>query len=313
MGGGTAIQYDYAAASRRDIKIIVPVALVLIAVILAILLQAIVAPLFLIADGDRCRSSPRAASRCCSSATSSATPVDPVLPLIVFIFLVALGSDYNIFLMSRVREEARAARHERGHAARAQRDRPGDHERGPDPRGHVLRAVRCRSRTRSRSASRSASGCCSTRSSCGRSSCRRRGADRRQDLVAVDSDGGQPGQRGAVRGRARKGAGGGRVNRLSLGSSSPEKEPAHGVRVPDLPYDYNALEPHIDEETMRVHHDKHHQAYVDKVNAALEGTEWADKPIEEVLKNLDRCSATSATRCATTAAATTTTRSSGSG
>jgi Fe-Mn family superoxide dismutase len=56
--------------------------------------------------------------------------------------------------------------------------------------------------------------------------------------------------------------------------------------VPDLPYDYAALEPHIDEATMRVHHDKHHQAYVDKANAALEGTEWADKPVEEVLKNL---------------------------
>jgi Fe-Mn family superoxide dismutase len=58
--------------------------------------------------------------------------------------------------------------------------------------------------------------------------------------------------------------------------------------VPDLPYDYNALEPHIDEATMRVHHDKHHQAYVDKANAALEGTEWADKPVEEVLQNLDK-------------------------
>ena len=56
--------------------------------------------------------------------------------------------------------------------------------------------------------------------------------------------------------------------------------------VPDLPYDYNALEPHIDEETMRVHHDKHHQAYVDKANAALEGTEWADKHVKEVLQNL---------------------------
>ncbi len=47
--------------------------------------------------------------------------------------------------------------------------------------------------------------------------------------------------------------------------------------VPPLPYDYGALEPHIDEQTMRIHHDKHHQAYVDKVNAALEGTEWADQ------------------------------------
>src|SRR4051812_42555339 len=57
--------------------------------------------------------------------------------------------------------------------------------------------------------------------------------------------------------------------------------------VPDLPYGYDALEPHIDEATMRVHHDKHHQAYVDKVNAALEGTEWENRPIEDVLKNLD--------------------------
>jgi Fe-Mn family superoxide dismutase len=58
--------------------------------------------------------------------------------------------------------------------------------------------------------------------------------------------------------------------------------------VPPLPYDYNALEPHIDEATMRVHHDKHHQAYVDKVNAALEGTEWADRPIEDVIANLSQ-------------------------
>jgi Fe-Mn family superoxide dismutase len=58
-------------------------------------------------------------------------------------------------------------------------------------------------------------------------------------------------------------------------------------QVPDLPYDYNALEPHIDEETMRIHHDKHHQQYVDKANAALEGTEWADKKPKEVVTNLD--------------------------
>jgi len=58
--------------------------------------------------------------------------------------------------------------------------------------------------------------------------------------------------------------------------------------VPPLPYDYGALEPHIDEETMRIHHDKHHQAYVDKVNAALEGTEWEERPVEEVLRGLER-------------------------
>jgi Fe-Mn family superoxide dismutase len=56
--------------------------------------------------------------------------------------------------------------------------------------------------------------------------------------------------------------------------------------VPDLPYAYDALEPHIDEATMKVHHDKHHQAYVDKANDALEGTDWADRPIEEVVANL---------------------------
>jgi Fe-Mn family superoxide dismutase len=64
-------------------------------------------------------------------------------------------------------------------------------------------------------------------------------------------------------------------------------EAAMPYTVPDLPYPYEALEPHIDAQTMQIHHDKHHQAYVDKVNAALDGTEWDGKPIEEVLKNLD--------------------------
>ena len=56
--------------------------------------------------------------------------------------------------------------------------------------------------------------------------------------------------------------------------------------VPALPYAYDALEPHIDEATMKLHHDKHHQAYVDKANGALEGTDLADKPIAEVVANL---------------------------
>ena len=58
--------------------------------------------------------------------------------------------------------------------------------------------------------------------------------------------------------------------------------------VPPLPYAYNALEPTIDEETMHLHHDKHHQAYVTNANAALDGTEWAHKPVEEVLKSLSQ-------------------------
>lgn len=59
--------------------------------------------------------------------------------------------------------------------------------------------------------------------------------------------------------------------------------------VPDLPYDYNALEPHIDEQTMRIHHDKHHGAYVNNLNTALEKHPgWAAKTIEEVLIGLDQ-------------------------
>jgi Fe-Mn family superoxide dismutase len=58
--------------------------------------------------------------------------------------------------------------------------------------------------------------------------------------------------------------------------------------VPPLPYAYDALEPHIDKATMEFHHDKHHQAYVDKANAALEGTPLADAAIEDVLKDLSQ-------------------------
>jgi Fe-Mn family superoxide dismutase len=57
--------------------------------------------------------------------------------------------------------------------------------------------------------------------------------------------------------------------------------------VPPLPYGYDALEPHIDEETMRLHHDKHHQAYVDNANAALAGTALENSPVEQVLVELD--------------------------
>jgi superoxide dismutase, Fe-Mn family len=60
-----------------------------------------------------------------------------------------------------------------------------------------------------------------------------------------------------------------------------------GYTLPALPYGFDALEPHIDAQTMEIHHDKHHAAYVTNANAALEGTEWADRPIEAVLTSLD--------------------------
>ena len=59
------------------------------------------------------------------------------------------------------------------------------------------------------------------------------------------------------------------------------------LQLPPLPYDYDALEPTIDTETMRLHHDKHHQAYVDNANKALEGTEWADRPVEAIIANIE--------------------------
>ena len=57
--------------------------------------------------------------------------------------------------------------------------------------------------------------------------------------------------------------------------------------VPDLAYAFDALEPHIDARTMEIHHDKHHAAYVTNLNAALEGTEWMDRPIDSVLSSLE--------------------------
>jgi Fe-Mn family superoxide dismutase len=66
-----------------------------------------------------------------------------------------------------------------------------------------------------------------------------------------------------------------------------EKEKAMPYELPPLPYAYDALEPHIDADTMRLHHDKHHQTYVDNLNKAIAGTEWDGRPLEQVLDNLD--------------------------
>ena len=58
--------------------------------------------------------------------------------------------------------------------------------------------------------------------------------------------------------------------------------------LPPLPYSYDALEPHIDEATMKLHHGKHHQAYVDKLNAAIASSEWESKSIDEIMVSLDK-------------------------
>jgi RND superfamily putative drug exporter len=107
VGGTSAINYDVDQANQRDIEIIVPLALLVMAVILAILLQALVAPLVLLLSV--------VLSFACSLGISiliiryvvGDAGFDSSIPLFAFIFLVALGIDYTIFLMARVREEAR--------------------------------------------------------------------------------------------------------------------------------------------------------------------------------------------------------------
>lgn len=58
--------------------------------------------------------------------------------------------------------------------------------------------------------------------------------------------------------------------------------------LPSLPYAFNALEPHIDARTMEIHHDKHHAAYTNNLNAAIKDTEWENKSIEEILGNISK-------------------------
>ncbi|APX92179.1 superoxide dismutase [Halomonas sp. 1513] len=58
--------------------------------------------------------------------------------------------------------------------------------------------------------------------------------------------------------------------------------------LPDLPYAYDALEPHIDAMTMEIHHSRHHQTYVNNLNAALEGTGFEETPVDELIANLDK-------------------------
>jgi superoxide dismutase, Fe-Mn family len=56
------------------------------------------------------------------------------------------------------------------------------------------------------------------------------------------------------------------------------------IILPDLPYNYDALEPHISSDTMTVHHDKHHKTYVDKLNAAIKDTDYADMPLNQIVE-----------------------------
>jgi putative drug exporter of the RND superfamily len=107
VGGGTAINYDYNKATERDLKLIAPLALLVMAVILAILLQALVAPLVLLASVVLSFACTLGISILFIRFVVGDAGFDASIPTFAFIFLVALGIDYTIFLMARVREEAR--------------------------------------------------------------------------------------------------------------------------------------------------------------------------------------------------------------
>jgi putative drug exporter of the RND superfamily len=107
IGGGSATQYDFNKATARDLKVIVPVSLLVIAIILGVLLQAVVAPLVLIASVVVSFFGTLGLALLFFRYVVGQDGIDNSLPVFGFIFLVALGIDYTIFLMSRVREEAR--------------------------------------------------------------------------------------------------------------------------------------------------------------------------------------------------------------
>ena len=123
VGGPTAESYDSTQTLRADAKVVVPLVLVLILLILAVLLRAIVAPLYLVATVVLSYAFAIGASTLIFTELFNQPDGDPGLPTFAFIFLVALGVDYNIFLISRIREEA--ARQETKEAVIAGLERTG--------------------------------------------------------------------------------------------------------------------------------------------------------------------------------------------
>ena len=105
VGGPSAIEYDVRQAASRDTRVIIPIALVVVLLILILLLRALIAPLLLIGTVILSFAAALGISLIVFDVIFGFPGVDPSFPLYAFIFLVALGIDYNIFLMARVREE----------------------------------------------------------------------------------------------------------------------------------------------------------------------------------------------------------------
>jgi len=106
VGGQTAVEKDLRAATARDTKLILPLVLLVVLLVLVLLLRALVAPLLLIASVVLSFAASLGVAAVVFDVVFGFPGSDPSLPLFAFVFLVALGIDYNIFLMTRVKEEA---------------------------------------------------------------------------------------------------------------------------------------------------------------------------------------------------------------
>jgi RND superfamily putative drug exporter len=114
VGGGTAVVYDIEQESARDNRVIIPAILIVIFLVLAVLLRAVVAPLLLVATVVLSFFATLGVCALVFDHVFGFAGTDPSFPLFAFVFLVALGVDYNIFLMTRVREEVSRAGHRAG-------------------------------------------------------------------------------------------------------------------------------------------------------------------------------------------------------
>ena len=140
VGGSSATNLDIQDASRHDRNLIIPLVLLVIMIVLGLVLRALLAPLILIATVVLSFTASLGVSAIFFNHVFHFANADPAFPLFAFVFLVALGIDYNIFLMTRVREETLAVRHQRRDRARPGRDRWRDHVGGRGARGDLRRA-----------------------------------------------------------------------------------------------------------------------------------------------------------------------------
>jgi len=114
VGGGTAVVYDVKTESARDTRVIIPAILVVILIVLVLLLRSVVAPLLLVGTVVLSFLATMGVCALVFDHVFGFAGADPSFPLFAFVFLVALGIDYNIFLMTRVREEAQVHGTRRG-------------------------------------------------------------------------------------------------------------------------------------------------------------------------------------------------------